>query len=72
LSDLLLAWLAKEAYETKLDLLTHSGMLDEASKWMLDKKKELLLLQQPMEQPPQETEQKQQQEQEPETFNKTF
>ena len=36
------------------DLLTHSGMLDEASKWILDKKKELLL-QQPMEQPPQET-----------------
>ena len=55
----------------KLDLLTHSYILNETSKWMLDKKKELLL-QQPIEQPPQETKQKQQQEQEPETFNKTF
>jgi hypothetical protein len=63
--------LAKKAYGMKLDLLTNAAVIEDAGRFIQDKKKELLL-QQPIEQPPQETEQEQQQEQEPETFNKTF
>jgi hypothetical protein len=55
----------------KLDLLTNAGILDEATDWIAQKKKQLEQGQ-PIEQPPQENEQDQQEEQEPEMFNKTF
>jgi hypothetical protein len=70
--------LAKEAYGMKLDLLTNAAVIEDAGRFMQEKKKELeqqsssSLQRQPVEQPPQETKQEQQQEQEPETFNKTF
>jgi hypothetical protein len=67
--------LAKEAYQMKLDLLTNAAVIEDAGRFMQEKKMELeqqSLQRQPMEQPPQETKQEQQQEQEPETFNKTF
>jgi hypothetical protein len=50
-----------------------SEPVNDAARWILEKKKELLSEQgQPIEQPPQDYEQEQQEEQEPETFNKTF
>ncbi len=68
----------KEAYGMKLDLLTNAALIEDAGRFIQEKKKELeqqqslSLQRQPMKQPPQETKQEQQQEQEPETFNKTF
>ena len=56
-------------------VLTNAAVIEDAGRFMQDKKKELeqqSLQRQPIEKPPQENEQEQQQEQEPETFNKTF
>jgi hypothetical protein len=68
--------LSEEAYGMNLDLLNNAAVIEDAERFMQEKKKELEqqspLQRQPMEQPPQEPEQKQQEEQEPETFNKTF
>jgi hypothetical protein len=68
-------YLAKECYGIKIDLLTNTEIVNDASRWILEKKKELLLSEQGqliLQQPPQEQEQEQKEEQEPETFNKTF
>jgi hypothetical protein len=68
------SWLDSSSSEPALIIIPdYSEIVNDAARWILEKKKELLSEQgQPIEQPPEDYEQEQQEEQEPETFNKTF